>query len=259
MQKGKIYLGILIAFVIVIALAVGLNNWFTTGNAISSNTCTDSDLLKNYTLKGTATRGTKSYTDYCANDQVLYEAYCNFFKQPSLYAYGCPVKCRDGACVTCNKTQINYTNLEIIRNIENVIKNHQSLLFNLSKYNANYDFDNNSKVDATDQIIFRNEFIIFNSTINQTVLIDQDYDKLYWLIVDKITADINSSFGSPAAIDQYDVDNDCDIDASDLELIKKAMSYPNCRDYDYGKNYSIKSNATDSNKTYVDYCVNANV
>ncbi len=65
--------------------------------------CTDSDGGLNYILKGIATKGTTSKTDYCSSTSVLVEYYCSGNIKYVNYNCGSGKVCSDGACIasTC--------------------------------------------------------------------------------------------------------------------------------------------------------------
>lgn len=62
--------------------------------------CSDSDGGLVYGIKGTTSKGSLSYTDYCGVGNNLFENYCDASGNlQTNYLYVCPDVCKDGACV----------------------------------------------------------------------------------------------------------------------------------------------------------------
>ena len=88
-------------------------------NQTQNATCTDSDGGLNYWVKGIACKGDKCETDYCQDEDYLFEADCgwNFGINGSSHSglgrsrYHCPsgYSCNNGACVKSTNTTTNAT------------------------------------------------------------------------------------------------------------------------------------------------------
>ena len=67
--------------------------------------CVDSDNGLNFNVKGTVTKGSLSYTDYCGaqqtnGSQYLLEQYCDVNANAVQYTYLCPNGCNNSACIS---------------------------------------------------------------------------------------------------------------------------------------------------------------
>jgi hypothetical protein len=82
------------------------NNTLTKAISIhdKQSTCTDSDGGKNYYQKGVA----NTFTDYCIDNNMLREFYCEKNGDSNTVSYQCPNGCSDGMCIKANKEQDKY-------------------------------------------------------------------------------------------------------------------------------------------------------
>ena len=90
-------------------------NGCSNGACINATTpCVDTDGGKNFDVKGTTSKGTLSYTDYCGSGNNLFENYCDADGNiQTNFLYSCPNGCSDGACInatTCTDSDggLNY-------------------------------------------------------------------------------------------------------------------------------------------------------
>ncbi|MBU1164826.1 hypothetical protein KKA15_04675 [Patescibacteria group bacterium] len=66
--------------------------------------CVDTDGGTDYYTKGTATKGSSSVTDYCAEDgTILHEKYCDSGGNMKAKTYNCDNGCSNGACLNQNQ------------------------------------------------------------------------------------------------------------------------------------------------------------
>ena len=104
MKRGLIISIILLGVIaVVILLRLTITGWVGTG----FNVCEDTDMGKNYGIKGEIRYGINEATnikeDKCLNQNILLEYYCSSQTIPNSYKasleYECKYGCKDGVCI----------------------------------------------------------------------------------------------------------------------------------------------------------------